>query len=86
VNARLKDKHHFFAAGNHGQYIHIVPQNSFPLSTGSIFSLATIGFRFRERLRRRNRHFILRNALTFREILPIILLGIEDVLLGNGRG
>jgi CubicO group peptidase (beta-lactamase class C family) len=25
VNARLKDKHHFFAAGNHGQYIYIMP-------------------------------------------------------------
>ena len=25
MNARLKDKHHFFAAGNHRQYIYIVP-------------------------------------------------------------
>jgi len=40
-----------------------VPQNSFPLPTGSIFSFATLGFRFRKRLRRGNRYFILRNAL-----------------------
>jgi hypothetical protein len=40
-----------------------VPQNSFPLPTGSIFSFATIGFSFRKRLRRGNRYFILRNAL-----------------------
>jgi CubicO group peptidase (beta-lactamase class C family) len=26
VNARLKDRHHFFAAGNHGQYIYMVPE------------------------------------------------------------
>ena len=40
-----------------------VPQNSFPLPTGSIFSFATLGFSFRKRLRRGNRYFILRNAL-----------------------
>jgi len=28
VNARLKDKHHFFAAGNHGQYIYMVPEEN----------------------------------------------------------
>ena len=28
VNAKLKDKHHFFAAGNHGQYIYIVPEQN----------------------------------------------------------
>jgi hypothetical protein len=43
-----------------------VPQNSFPLPTGSIFSFATIGFSFRKRLRRGNRYFILRNALSYR--------------------
>ena len=39
-----------------------VPQNSFPLPTGSIFSFATLGFSFRKRSRRGNRCFILRNA------------------------
>ena len=26
INARLKDKRHFFASGNHGQYIYIIPE------------------------------------------------------------
>jgi len=25
VNARLKDRHYFFAPGNHGQYVYIMP-------------------------------------------------------------
>ncbi len=28
VNAQLMDKHHFLAAGNHGQYIYIVPEQN----------------------------------------------------------
>ena len=36
-----------------------VPQNSFPLPTGSVLSFATL----RKRLRRGNRYSILRNAL-----------------------
>ena len=39
-----------------------VPQNSFPLPTGSIFSFATLGFRFRKRSRRGNSYSILRHA------------------------
>ena len=48
-----------------------VPQNSFPLPTGSVFSFATLGNASGKdyaakvplsRIRRGNRHFILRNA------------------------
>ena len=49
----------------HEQCFYSVPQNSFPLPTGSILSFVTLGFSFRKRLRRGNRYFILRNAQTF---------------------
>ena len=50
-----------------------VPQNLFPLPTGSIFSFAAPGFRFRKRLRRGNRYLFLRNALNDKIPHPSIL-------------